>query len=138
MTKKPVNPNFTYQVGDKKVKLAPTEDELKQEAEASLDRLAGLLEDTTKAQSGIDKMLAEREGFYGNFVNQSMISRELKFVMQDTFDWTSLASFQQEALEMIQHKIARILNGDPAYVDSWQDIAGYATLVVNELKSEKG
>lgn len=33
---------------------------------------------------------------------------------------------------MIQHKIGRILNGDPAYADSWHDIAGYATLVEKE------
>lgn len=36
---------------------------------------------------------------------------------------------------MIAHKIARILNGDPDYDDSWVDIAGYATLVVKKLKN---
>jgi hypothetical protein len=35
---------------------------------------------------------------------------------------------------MICHKMARIMNGDPNYVDSWADIAGYATLVANRLK----
>ena len=40
---------------------------------------------------------------------------------------------------MILHKVARILNGDPDYVDSWADIAGYAQLVVNILeKRSKG
>jgi hypothetical protein len=34
---------------------------------------------------------------------------------------------------MIQHKIARILNGDPTYTDNWHDIAGYATLVEQHL-----
>jgi hypothetical protein len=29
---------------------------------------------------------------------------------------------------------SRICNGDPFYVDSWRDIAGYAQLVVNELE----
>ena len=37
---------------------------------------------------------------------------------------------------MIQHKIGRILNGDQTYDDSWKDIAGYATLIVNELNGE--
>ena len=39
---------------------------------------------------------------------------------------------------MILHKLARILNGDPNYVDSWHDIAGYAILVediINEKRS---
>ena len=43
---------------------------------------------------------------------------------------------QREALEMIAHKIARILNGDPNYADNWIDIAGYATLVANRLEKE--
>ena len=37
---------------------------------------------------------------------------------------------------MIQHKIARILNGDLRYADSWHDIAGYATLVDKRLNGE--
>lgn len=37
---------------------------------------------------------------------------------------------------MIQHKIARILNGGKSHVDNWHDIAGYATLVENELRGE--
>ena len=41
---------------------------------------------------------------------------------------------QREALEMIAHKIARIVNGDPNYADSWVDIAGYATLVADRLQ----
>lgn len=34
---------------------------------------------------------------------------------------------------MIVHKIGRILNGDPNYADSWHDIAGYATLIDQQL-----
>jgi hypothetical protein len=41
---------------------------------------------------------------------------------------------QWEALEMIAHKIGRIVNGDPDYADSWIDIAGYAKLVADELQ----
>jgi len=45
-----------------------------------------------------------------------------------------LAADQREALEMIAHKIARIINGDPNYADSWVDIAGYAKLVSDRLE----
>jgi hypothetical protein len=41
---------------------------------------------------------------------------------------------QLEALEMICHKIGRIVNGDPNYADSWIDIAGYAKLVADRLE----
>lgn len=39
-------------------------------------------------------------------------------------------------LEMIAHKIARILNGDPNYADNWHDIAGYATLIDLQLQGD--
>ncbi len=47
--------------------------------------------------------------------------------------WNSLDSDQKVALEMIAHKIARIINGNPSHVDSWHDIAGYATLIEQRL-----
>jgi hypothetical protein len=40
---------------------------------------------------------------------------------------------QREALDMIAHKIGRILNGDPNYADSWHDLEGYARLVEQRL-----
>lgn len=49
---------------------------------------------------------------------------------------TALLSFEQcEALDMIQHKIGRILSGNPNEPDHWHDIAGYATLVENILRT---
>lgn len=42
---------------------------------------------------------------------------------------------QCEALDMIQHKIGRILSGNPNEPDHWHDIAGYATLVENILRT---
>ncbi len=43
---------------------------------------------------------------------------------------------QQEALELICHKIARIINGDENYDDNWVDVAGYASLVAKRLQGE--
>jgi DNA repair ATPase RecN len=64
------------------------------------------------------------------------IMQELKDVMREVDGWRNLTPSQREALDMIQHKIGRILNGDQTYDDSWKDIAGYATLIVNELNGE--
>lgn len=80
--------------------------------------------------------LEERGTRYGAFCDHAEISQELKDVMHDTPNWESLRPDQKEALEMIQHKIARILNEDPDYVDSWTDIAGYSTLVADRLGVE--
>ena len=80
--------------------------------------------------------LAERRQRYGEFKTHARITQDLKRVIAE---WTAgpLAPDQQEALEMICHKIGRILNGDPDYADSWHDIAGYAQLVADRLASSK-
>ena len=80
--------------------------------------------------------LAERGARYGQFKDHARISQEIKRVMKKTDGWNNLGATGREALEMVAHKIARILNGDPTYADNWIDIAGYATLVANRL--EKG
>lgn len=82
----------------------------------------------------IDQILAERGERYGEFKDHAKISQEMKRVMQKTDGWHNLGATGREALEMIAHKIARILNGDPTYADSWRDIAGYATLVADRLE----
>lgn len=86
--------------------------------------------------TNVNEMLAGRQGTYGAFENHAKISQALKDVMFERSGWDRLKPDQREALEMVQHKIARILNGDPDYADNWIDIAGYATLVANRL--EKG
>lgn len=83
--------------------------------------------------ANIDATLNERGKRYGAFAPHAEITQHLKAVMQSTPGWTRCNHAQREALEMIAHKIGRILNGDPNYRDSWTDIAGYARLVEVEL-----
>lgn len=79
--------------------------------------------------------LTERGKRYGTFTGHAEISQQLKDVMSkyEATRGCNLDPDQREALGMIAHKIARILNGDPDYVDSWHDIAGYAQLVADRL-----
>lgn len=105
--------------------------------------------------SNIKAILAERGSNYGSFDGHSVITQGIKLVMAR--DWESLQSLldslreydptpdevissasQQEALDMIAHKIGRIINGNPYYTDSWVDIAGYAQLIVDELEADEG
>lgn len=81
----------------------------------------------------INDTLAERGSRYGEFRDHAEISQRLKTIVAAQ---GNLSHVQREAIEMICHKLARIANGDPNYVDSWQDIAGYATLVVRELERD--
>lgn len=86
--------------------------------------------------TNVNEMLAGREARYGSFEDHAAISQVIKGILQSRQKWNSLDHDQKEALEMISHKIARILNGDPNYADNWIDIAGYATLVANRLEKE--
>ena len=83
--------------------------------------------------SGIDGTLAERGTRYGEFKDHAEISQSLKSFMTRCPGWGRLQPFQKEALDMIQHKIGRILNGDPNYHDSWHDIVGYAKLAADRV-----
>jgi len=84
----------------------------------------------------IDETLKERGNRYGDFYSHADITQNIKAAMKDSSNWRTLKCSQKEALEMIAHKIGRILNGDPDYADSWHDIAGYAGLVDKELSGE--
>ncbi len=85
-----------------------------------------------------DEILAQRGSRYGSFSDHAKYTQQLKEVMQASTNWTEgkLSDSQKESLEMIAHKIGRILNGDPNYDDSWVDIAGYSQLVVDELQGK--
>lgn len=97
--------------------------------------------DNTKVTAGdTDAILKERGSRYGKFKDHAFITQGLKtlsdgFVrsVHDMPITARLSASQLEALDMIYHKIGRILNGDPNYEDSWRDIAGYAQLVADEL-----
>ena len=82
-------------------------------------------------------ILKDRGQKYGPFTGHAEITQALKRVMRTSPGWKGWARLeddQKEALDMIAHKIGRILNGDPNYIDSWDDIAGYARLVADRLR----
>ena len=107
----------------------------------------------------IDATLAQRGSKYGEFRLHAAITQVLKSAMRGTLfedlqnpafvrdvqdsqellkeKWKSLRPDAKESLEMVQHKIGRILNGDPDYDDSWVDQAGYATLLVNRIRADE-
>ena len=86
----------------------------------------------------LDAMLGERETRYGDFVSHARVSQSIKSAMQHSRNWKDLRDCQKEALDMVAHKIARILNGDPEYHDNWFDILGYVRLVEKSLPRPRG
>jgi hypothetical protein len=86
----------------------------------------------------IDQVLGERGTRYGTFVESALVAQNVKAAMRHSAGWHSLTADAREALEMTATKVARILCGDPLYVDSWRDIEGYARLVADRLESSQG
>jgi hypothetical protein len=90
----------------------------------------------------IDDTLAERGERYGDFSQHAAIAQQLQDVMRDSNQeafgrgWDFLSAVQKQALTAIADKIARILSGDPDFVDNWHDIQGYARLVEIEITRE--
>lgn len=85
----------------------------------------------------INNILDERGNRYGDFASNATTTQLIKQAINlgDTAD--KLAFYQRESLEMIAHKISRIVNGDANYMDSWVDIVGYAQLVIDKLQHDK-
>jgi hypothetical protein len=81
----------------------------------------------------VEQTLEARGERYGKFETQGKISQHLKEAMRHYPGWSNLTDSQRESLDMIQHKISRILNGDPNYADSWHDITGYAKLIEDQI-----
>ena len=54
-------------------------------------------------------------------------------------NWKKMPPSHQEAMDMILHKMARLLNGNPDHLDSWVDIQGYSKLVEDIIReNERG
>jgi hypothetical protein len=84
----------------------------------------------------VDATLDARALDYGKFIEGAEIMQMLKRVVQAALNNRDkvLAHDQAEAMDMIIHKIGRIVNGNPDVVDHWLDIAGYAKLVADRLE----
>lgn len=82
----------------------------------------------------VKKILAQRQKTHGNFETHASISQGLKAVMHSSPNWDELSDVQKEALEMVQHKIGRLLNGDFTYLDNVVDILGYTELMFTHMK----
>jgi hypothetical protein len=70
-------------------------------------------------------------------MDNAKASQQFKEYLQLIPGYYDMEVDQREALEMICHKMSRIVYGDPNYADSWVDIAGYAKLVSDRLEHDE-
>ena len=84
----------------------------------------------------VDAVLDARAKDYGKFIEGAEIMQMLKRLVHNyiAIRSTPLAFDQREAIDMIIHKLGRIINGNPDKADHWVDISGYAKLVADRLE----
>lgn len=82
----------------------------------------------------VDQILQERGQRYGSFSVHAQIAQNIQNAIR-AGDWTILPAVHKQALTVIADKIARVLSGDPMYIDNWKDIQGYAKLVEDFIQN---
>lgn len=83
--------------------------------------------------TNINDIIKERQVTHGEFKIQSQISQEFKQVV-DRWNGNVKEPIMHEGIDMIVHKLARALAGDPNFIDHWDDISAYSQLVSKYLK----
>lgn len=80
----------------------------------------------------INALVADRKKTHGKYDDHARIAQRLKAVITDELIYMQrvdkLSHTQRESIEMILHKIGRIVAGDASFADHWDDIAGYAKI----------
>ena len=81
----------------------------------------------------ITETLKARQSTHGNFEATASIAQSFSRILHSSPNWARLKDWQREGLELVLHKIARILSGDPNFIDSYRDCIGYTQLMINKL-----
>ena len=81
-----------------------------------------------------DPILVEREKTHGDFRKLAQTAQGLKVFLRLRDTGTSMNAAQQEALDLIATKLARIVCGDADFLDHWLDLSGYSRLICDMLE----
>ena len=79
----------------------------------------------------VEETLNDRKNTHGKWTDNAQLAQHLKGAMTENHG--ERPSHMNEAIDMICHKLARIVHGNPMEPDHWHDIQGYAALVEKEL-----
>jgi hypothetical protein len=83
------------------------------------------------------KILEQRQKTHGDFELKAIWIQQIMEDISGLYAWDDMKPDQREAIHMILIKLSRIIYGDYNHIDHWEDIAGYAQLVVNRLTNEE-
>lgn len=105
------------------------------DSRSTTSRLQVAQEAIPQARTGtsVEAILAERATTHGDFTDNARVMQSLKRVIWQEAGWSRLTDPQREGLEMVLHKIGRIISGNANVKDHWDDIAGYAKLCSDRI-----
>lgn len=87
----------------------------------------------TEPQDTTEHLLRTRGATHGDYHQQAELAGAIRDLFATAERWQNLTRVEKDAALMIAVKLSRALTGNPHEHDHWQDIAGYARLVVKDL-----
>lgn len=76
----------------------------------------------------VKETLKARRKTHGEYKETALISQTFKDAARSGSSWSNMTAAQKESVDMVLHKVARIVCGNPNEPDHWVDIQGYAKL----------
>jgi hypothetical protein len=83
----------------------------------------------------ITELVKTKAKTHGDFSVMAGLAQGLKSMIRLCPTHKQLNDVQSEAVDMILHKIGRLVAGDPNAREHWEDIAGYSKLVLDRIPS---
>ncbi len=77
-----------------------------------------------------DALIEERSKTHGDYLKNADITWQIKAALHQGVRYEEMHPAMKETLDMVAHKMHRIVNGDPWFNDHWVDMTGYPHLVV--------
>jgi len=81
------------------------------------------------------KVIEERSKIYGDFNDIAEVSQKIKD-MYYVNNAQELDSIINEGVDMVIHKLSRVICGGSRYVDNFRDIQGYCQLIIDYLENQ--
>lgn len=78
--------------------------------------------------SVLAETLEARAKTHGDYSEHARVTQAIKDAFKSGPSYPRTNAHQRETLDMVAHKMGRIVCGFPHDFDHWHDIAGYATL----------
>ncbi len=110
-------------------------EQVRQDINKSWGSVGAASSGAAQASGGVDATLSQRQTQYGCYEDVAHVTQQILSALR-IGNYDELPAPMKESLHMIASKMARIVNGDPEYLDNWHDIGGYAKLIEKLIKGE--